>query len=118
VETNGYLRFRVLDANDFSTVYYDISYYVGDHSIYRTNASFNRQITLCNDTANFYTGAYLKNGQFSDAYIYSSSGYSKTIASNTLSNRRGAFGTNSTTAQKVTVNSSTPWYAENISISF
>ena len=118
VETNGYLRFRVLDANNFNTVYYDISYYVGDHGIYRTNASFNRQITLCNGAKNFNTGAYLRNGQFSDAYIYSSSGYSQTLASNTVSNRRGRFGTNSTNAQKVTVNSYTPWYAENVSVNF
>lgn len=118
VETNGYLRFRVLDGNNFNTVYYDISYYVGDHSIYRTNAAFNRQITLCNAAKNFNTGAYLRNGQFNDAYIYSSSGYSKTVASNTVSNRRGRFGTNSTNVQQVTVNSSDPWYAENISINF
>lgn len=118
VETNGYLRFRVLDANNFNKVYYDSSYYVGDKGIYRTNAAFNRQISLCNNAANFNTGAYLRNAQFSDAYIYSNSGYSKTVASNTLSDRRGVFGTNSTNAQQVTVNSSTPWYAENISIYF
>ncbi len=118
IETNNYLRFRVLDGNNFNTVYYDISYYVGDHSIYRTNAAFNRQITLCNAAKNFNTGAYLRNGQFSDAYIYSSSGYSKTIASNTVSNHRGRFGTNSDNAKQVTVNSYDPWYAENISIKF
>ena len=118
VETNSYLRFRVLDGNNFSIVHYDISYYVGDKGIYRTNAAFNRQITLCNPDKNFNTGAYLRNGQFSDAYIYSSSGYSKTIASNTVSNHRGRFGTNSTNAKQVTVNSHDPWYAENISINF
>lgn len=118
VETNGYLRFRVLDANNFSNVYYDIAYYVGDHDVYRTNACFNRQITLCNGAANFNTGAYMRNAQFSDAYIYSSSGYSRTLASNTQSNRRGVFGTNDINAQQVTVNSYSPWYAENISIDF
>ena len=118
VETNGYLRFRILDASNFNNVYYDISYYVGDHGIYRSNACINRQISLCNNAANFNTGAYLRNAQFSDAYIYSSSGYSKTLASNTISNRLGAFGTNATNAKKVTVNSYSPWYAENISINF
>lgn len=118
VETNGYLRFRVLDANNFNTVYYDISYYVADQGINRTNAVFNRQITLCNGSKNFNTGAYLRNGQFSDAYIYSNSGYSKTVASNTVSNRRGSFGTNSTNVRQVTVNSYSPWYAENVSINF
>lgn len=118
VETNGYLRFRVLDASDFSVVHYDLAYYVGDQGIYRSNAAFNRQISLCNGAKNFNTGAYMRNAQFSNAYIYASSGYSQTVASNTEANRRGVFGTNSTNRNQVTVNSYSPWYAENVSINF
>lgn len=118
VENNGYLRFRVLDGNNFNIVYYDISYYVGNYGITPTSASFNRQISLCNASKNFNTGAYLRNAKFSEAFIYFSKGYSKTDANNTISNRRGLFGTNSINAKQVTVNSYTPWDSENVSINF
>lgn len=118
IEPSGYLRFRILDANDFSIPYYDISYYVGDHGIYRTNGSFNRQITMTTNRQGDNTnGSYMRNASFSDAYLYTASGsYSKTNTTNTQASYRGLlqFGTK----QLATVNSYTPWYAENISISF
>ncbi len=117
IESSGYLRFRVLDANDFSKCYYDISYYVLDHGIRPANGRFNRQITMTsNQPGDNKNGSYMRNASFSDAYLYSTSSYSKTNASNTMSTRRGLlqFGSK----QLATVNSYTPWYAENISISF
>ncbi len=117
VLSNGYLRLRVLDANDFSTVHCDISYYVGDKGIYPSNAIFNRQITLCNKNSNFNTGAYLTNASFSNAYLYSYYGYDRTYDYNTDSSRRGPFGTGND-IYKVNVNDSKRWYEENISIYF
>ncbi len=118
VTTNNYIRCRVLDANDFSTVYYDCSYYVGSN-ISRSSAVIDRQITLCNDDADFSTGEYLNNAEFSDAYIYDTSGsYSKTLSTNTKSDYCGAFGTNNTTRDLVTVNDYSEWYYEDVSINF
>lgn len=118
VENNGYLRFRVLDANDFSIVLYDISYYVNDHGIYRNNAIHNRQISLCNNDANFHTKAYMHNARFDDAYLYSNSGYYPVSDANTQASRRGVFGTNNTNRNQVTINSSNHWDSEDISIDF
>ena len=118
VETNGYLRFRVLDGNDFSKVYVDISYYVGDKGIYRTNASFNRQISLCNDKALFNTGAYCQRAKFDRAYIYSDNGPVQPGYTNTESNRCGTFGVDRESRLKVSVIDSLEWYKEDVTITF
>ncbi|MDT3425389.1 hypothetical protein J2Z22_000905 [Paenibacillus forsythiae] len=115
VLNNGYLEFKALDANNFNTVYTDFIYYVGNH-IWSTNGIFNRQITLCNDTANFSNGDYLNNAKFSDAYLYSTTGYARVTSANTV--RHGAFGTNDTNRTQVTVNSYTMWDSEDVSITF
>lgn len=117
VRTDGYLETVVLDANNFSTVYADFIYYVGNH-IWTTNGIFNRQITLCNGDKNFSNGSYMRNAQYSQAYLYSNSGYALETSSNTNSVRHGVFGTNDTDRNKVTVNSYTQWGSENVSINF
>lgn len=118
VVDNYWIRFRVLDAADFSKVFVDISVYSGGYGITRTNNNWNRQISLCNDTKDFADGAYCRNAEFSNAYIYNDNNTSQTISSNTVSDRVGAFGTDDTTRQQVTVNSYSAWYMENVSIDF
>lgn len=44
--------------------------------------------------------------------------FANTLPTNTVENHVGVFGTNSTIAGKVGVNSSSKWYQENISIRF
>ncbi|WP_157721717.1 hypothetical protein [Tumebacillus avium] len=118
VRSDGYLETKVLDGKDFSIVYDHQLYYVGSHNIYTSNAIFNRQITLCTDSGVFTNGSYMRNAKFSSAYLYSNTGYAPVSSTNTVSGRRGAFGSNSTTVNKVTVNSYTQWDSEDISIQF
>lgn len=118
VRSDGYLETKVLDGNNFSTVYVDDLYYVGDKGVYTSNAVFNRQITLCQDQGIFTNGSYMNNAKFSQAYLYSNTGYAPVSSTNTVSGRRGAFGSNSTNVNQVTVNSYTQWDSENISIHF
>lgn len=118
LETSGYLYFRVLDGNDFSKEYYALRYYVSSKGITRSNGIFNRQITMTNKYGKFTDGSYIRNASFADAYIYGASGYSRTVASNTNSSRRGVLKGTTVSSSLTTVNSYTPWYAENISISF
>lgn len=115
IESNGYLLFRILNARDFSEEYYSLYYYVGSRNIFQSNGIFNRQITMTSNTGEYTNGSYIENAQFSDAYIYSTTDYSLMTATNTESGRRGAF---SGHGLSPTVNSYTPWYAEDISIHF
>ena len=114
IETTGYLRFRILNANNFSTVYFDHLYYVGSYGIYRTNGIFNRQITMTTSSTSYSSGTYMTQAKFFDAYIYSNSGYSQTNASNT-SSRRGAWAGGPAQLSMITLNSYTPWHSENVS---
>lgn len=115
---NNWVQLKVLDGNDFSKVYMNYSFSTSGLGITKTNANWNRQITLCT-TSSFTNGSYLLNGEFSQAYIYKTNGtYANTLPTNTVENHVGVFGTNSTTAGKVGVNSSSKWYQENISIRF
>jgi hypothetical protein len=115
---DGYVEFQALDAQNFSTVYADFIYYVGNN-ISKANAVINRQITLCQDIKNFTNGSYMKNAKFTMAYLYTSAGTNAPVTSaNTAPTRRGAFGTNDTDRLKVTVNSYTQWDSEDISIIF
>lgn len=119
IQSDGYLRFRVLDGTDFSTTYYDLLYYVGSNKIYQSNGVFNRQITMTSNNGNFTNGSYISNAAFSNAYLYTTNGYSLVGTSNTDSTRCGAFGTTANNAATfVTVNSYSTWYAEDVSISF
>ena len=117
--SNGetYVRCRILDANNFSNVISDFSIWVGS-GINKSTAVINRQITLCNNAADFTTGEYLHYGEFYDAYLYSTVSCAPVSASNVNSSFCGAFGTDDFTASQVTVNSYTAWDAENISIDF
>lgn len=116
--TDGYARCRVLDGHNFSNVFYDQSYYVSSMGIYRSNVTFNQQMTLCDSQKGYNDGSYARNGGFKESYLYNDKVTSWMLSSNTNSNRRGVFGTNSTNRKQVTVNSSTPWYEENVSINF
>lgn len=118
VRADGYLETKILDASNFSNVYANFIYYVGSEGIYRSNAIFNRQITLCNDNEVFTDGSYMHHAKFTNAYLYSTSGYSQFNSTNTESTRRGAFGSNTTTRDQVTVHSYTEWYSEDISIDY
>lgn len=118
IETSGYLYFRILDGNDFSTEYYALRYYVGSHNIYRTNGIFNRQITMTSNVGQYTNGSYIRHAQFSDAYLYSNSGYSLTNSSNTNSSRRGLLQGTGVNASLTTVNDYSPWYEEDISVTF
>ncbi|WP_281886782.1 hypothetical protein [Paenibacillus sp. YYML68] len=117
IRSDGYAQFVVLDANNFSNVLADFYFYVGDRGIYPSNANFIRQITLCQAVKNFLNGAYMNNAQFSQAYLYSSSGYAPVSSANTTT-RRGVFGTNSTNVNQVSVNSYTQWDSESVNIHF
>lgn len=118
ITDNMYVRWRVLDANDFSRVLFDCSYYVGG-KITKTNNKIIRQITLCNDNADFNTGEYLKNAGFSQAYLYSESdGHAIVSNRNTVESHCGAFGTNNTNREYVKVNSYKSWHEEDVSIIF
>lgn len=115
-----YARIKIFNASNFSDVVCDYSIYIGGLGISKEYNSFNRQITLCREGAVFSGGAYIRDARFWDAYIYSSSGYSKTLSSNCVSNHVGSFGTNNSNKRKVKVDSNftKKWYAEKISIDF
>ena len=118
IESNGYLLFRILNATDFSEEYYRLYYYVGSQGIYQSNGIFNRQITMTSNIGSYTNGSYIENAKFSDAYVYSTTGYSQTTTTNTESGRRGVLSGKGVSASLTTVNSYTPWYAEDISIHF
>lgn len=118
IRSDGYLETKVLDANNFSTVYLDFIYYVGDKQVYTSNGIFNRQITLCQGSAVFTNGSYMRNAKFSQGFLYSNTGYSKVNSLNTDSNRRGAFIKYSSDLSKVLVNAYTQWDSEDVSINF
>lgn len=118
IRSDGYLECKVLDANNFSTVYVDFIYYVGNHGIYASNGIFNRQITLCHGDGIYTNGSYMRNAIFNNAYLYSNTSYAPVTASNTDSSRVGVFGSGGTTTNKVTVNNYTQWGSENININF
>jgi hypothetical protein len=120
VVDNYYVRIKITDGSDdnWGAPIADYSIYSYDLGITRTNAYWNRQITLCR-TGGFTGSAYIRNAEFYDAYIYKTDGTnSRTTSTNCVSTNLGKFGTNNTTAQKVTVLSSSPWYAEKVSINF
>lgn len=118
VRNDGYVEFKVLDSKNFSIVYANFVYYMGN-KITQSGATINRQITLTQQDKNFTNGSYMRNAKFDMAYLYKISGTNEPVsASNTVSNRRGVFGTNNTDRLKVTLNSYTPWGSENVSINF
>lgn len=118
IDENGFLRFRIINPNNFADVYYDISYYVYDKGIYRSNAIINRQITLCDSTKQYNCGTAIYNAKFENAYVYSSSNYALTTSVNCDESKCGKFGTNDVNINQVTETMDCKWYAENVSISF
>lgn len=118
IRKDGYLETKVLDANNFNIVYLNFIYYVGDQQVYTTNGIFNRQITLCQDSAIFTNGSYMHNAKYTQGFLYWDNGYSAVNSSNTEASRRGAFIKYSSDYSKVLVNSYTPWDSEDVSINF
>jgi hypothetical protein len=118
VQSDGFLRFRILDSQDFSIVYYDMLYDVQSHGIYQDNTCINRQISLCNDSADFTDGSYCLSAEFKDVYVYNIVGGVQPNDEIVQFNRCGAFGTNDDNRTQVVVNSFTPWCQENVSIFF
>lgn len=111
VESNGWLRCRILDANNFSNVLFDTLYQMS--GVGTNKMIFNKQITFCNNDATFTSGCSISHGKFDQSYLYTTTGYSIMNSSNTNPNRRGAFG-----GDGVTVHSYTQWGSEDVSISF
>ena len=118
VQADGFLRFRILDAEDFSVVYYDMLYDVQSRGIYQDNACINRQISLCNNSSDFTDGSYCLSAKFSDVYVYNIDGGVQPNDDIVEPDRCGAFGTNDENRSQVAVNSYTPWCDEDISIYF
>lgn len=117
VTPNGYFRMRITDYGNFNTVYMDKSFWTGGT---QGNAILNRQISLCNDYRDFTNGSYMRNAQFDTSNIYSATHYGSPDSSNTNSSRCGVFGVSgiSGSRNKVTVNNSSRWDMENVSINF
>lgn len=126
----GYMKFQILDGNNFDKVFVTYHFYVGSFGVYDTNTSFNKQVTLCNVNSNFLTGTKLLGASFSESYIYSTpnSMNSRMLPKNCEDgeyvngvqepDRCGSFGTNDVNVRQVVKNSGTNWYKENISIYF
>lgn len=120
VVDNNWARIKIVDKNNFNNVICDYSIYTGGLGITKTNNNLNRQITLCR-SGSFTGGAYIDGAEFYDAFIYKANGsYSRTLSSNCVAGRLGAFGTNNTTKRLVSVDSgfTEEWYCEKVSIGF
>ncbi len=117
MENTGYLRFRILDSS-LSTTYYCLDYYVADRLLTRANASFNRQISMCDPTESYNSGTQMNNAMFSNAYIFDETSSNLTDANNCSGGRKGVFGDTEEDRAKVKVTAYMPWYWENISIHF
>ncbi|MDO4482712.1 MAG: hypothetical protein Q4C14_08360, partial [Bacillota bacterium] len=116
-EMNGYTKFTVMNATDFSQVYGHLYYYMGSRFPSSTG-EINRQITLCDGSGQFTNGTHMNNAVFWQSWLYASSGYnSAPNGTNTVSTRRGAF-SDEDGATDVTVNWYSPWNEESVNISF
>lgn len=111
VETNGWLRCKIIDANNFSNVILNVLYQMS--GVTQNGMFFNKQITLCNNFATYTSGSSITHGKFDQSYLYTTTGYSIMNSSNTNPNRRGAFG-----GSGVIVHSYTQWGSEDVSIYF
>ena len=72
---NNWIKMDVLNAADFDELVMTYSVNTSGYSITRSNAQWNRQISLCtgkevNDIPVFDDGAYLINAKFENAYIW------------------------------------------------
>lgn len=111
----AYARIRILDADNFSRVYFDYTIYISNAS----TAVFNRQITLTDSRKNYNDRtSYLHDAEFYDGNVYKNNTAYLVTASNTDPDRVGVFGTNSSNRGKVSVIAYSPWYTERVSIDF
>lgn len=121
IDENNQLNFLGLDGNNMSTILFQSAYTTwGQLPQNGSGVSFNRQVTYAANEGqqNDHTGLYVKNARFDRAYIYNdiTGACSQFNNSNTVSTRRGKFGASWAPYSRVTINSNTHWYSENISI--
>lgn len=119
---NNWIKMDILNAADFDELVMTYSVNTTGYSITRSNAQWNRQISLCtgkkvNDIPVFDDGAYLINAKFENAYIYGSA-IRQVLPAYVNGNRCGIFGVDDTSAEYVEINSNTHWHSENITIRF
>jgi hypothetical protein len=114
------IYFQGIDGNNFNNIIFQGTY--STWNMLPANGSgvtINRQITYAanGDNRKDHMGYYIKNACFDQAYLYSANGsYGQFTNSNTDSTRRGKFGTSWAPVNRVTINSNSHWYYENISI--
>lgn len=111
VEKNGWLRCRILDANNFSRVLFDAAYKMS--GVKKNEMVFNKQITFCNNHRRFTSGCSITHARFDQTYIYTTTYHTPMNSDNTNPYRRGAFG-----GSGVRVNYRNGWESEDISIYF
>jgi hypothetical protein len=119
ITSNGYVRIRVVNGNDFNQVYYDISAYQYN-STTATNADIYKQITLAQKSSqnhgitNTSTGTRMLHACYNQSYLYSDTKTWKWNPENVWDAYRAS--QTMEKAKTVTVNSYTPWSDEDISI--
>ena len=114
---NGYAKFTVMNATDFSQVYGYLHYYMGSRFPASTGV-INRQITLCDGSGSCTNGTIMNEAIFWNSWLYATSGYNAApSSSNTQSGHRGAF-TDNHGDTNVLVNWYATWNEEDVSIWF
>lgn len=119
--TNETIKLIIYDGNDFSQVLGTETLTFTNDPITSTYSNLNlyHEITMAqinNGTLNTNTGSYFKNAKFSNAYIYSSSGYYQWGTSQT----NDAYIKAPTTSKlaTITVNAYSKWYANDITMRY
>lgn len=121
IDENNDINFLGLDGNNMSNIIFQGTYDSWDEMPYSgSGVSFNRQVTYAANEGkqNDHTGLYVNNCRYDRAYLYNDTtgACTRFNSSNTDSSRRGKFGASWAPYSRVTINSNTHWYSENISI--
>lgn len=117
IGSDNRIYFQILDGNNFSRIIFQNSYSTSNQIPSNgSGVTFNRQITLVDDDNNPNSGIYLKDAIFDQSYLYSPTATERFQHNNTVSSRRGKFGCNWASVNKVIINSNTRWSSENISM--
>lgn len=119
--TNDTIRLRVLNANDFSQVFWDKTITFNNNPIDSTYSNLNlyREITMAqinNGTLNTNTGSWFKNAKFSNSYIYNPKGYWQW--GTTQTNDAFIKAPTQNKLSTITVNSYSKWYEEDITMRY
>ena len=114
---NQAIRMRILDANNFSRVFWDQVYTTWSEVPNNgSNIAFNRQITIADDHRRNNSGFFLRDASFHSGHLYSTTGHAPYNNNNTLADRRGKFGASWAPHSRVNTFSNTRWSAERVSI--